>query len=696
MKAQISILLTVLVVLSLSHLCFGYGVAVVYAPASICMRLDSSVVQTTIESQIAITKTTQYFRNTTNYLSTSYAFPMGEQASATSLRWQVNGEWFTARIAGTSQDTSLPGGTTGPVLLNYLGATPLFFSIPQSIPRDGLLVVELTYVEFLPYSMGTVQYTYLSDYHSLQSTTVAFQQFDIRLHSLRSIDSVWLANVLPSSEIANYGDSAAVTYSARNVVASTNIVVRYILNANQLGLFGYSTLQPDSLVPDSLGRGFFTFIAEPNPDTSNLSIAKVFTLVIDRSGSMSGTKMQQALNTATYIVNNLNTGDRFNIIDFDNVVTRFRSAHIPFNTQNRDSALAYINRLYARGTTNISGALGVAISQFATANDSTANIIIFLTDGQPTTGYVNTTQLVNFIDRQATRARNDISIFCFGIGSDVNRQVLTLTSLHNHGLTQFVDNSDLYAQITTFYQLIRNPVLINPQIEFTPNIVTETYPTVLPNLYRGSQMIVSGRYPAAQQVSISLSGTAFGSPVSYTYPLTLSDESGAENLYLEKVWAKKKIETLLIQYYAHSAASDTALALRALIIQISRAYGVISPFTSFTGGGGGTPVQEKPGQHEAVTPQAFVLLGNYPNPFNSSTDIQIRLNQTYRGLLEIRIYNILGQLVRTIRFDADGIGTYNVKWNGLSDEGKALASGVYLYAIDCKNTIMVGRMNLVR
>ncbi len=694
MKTRMSILVSVLAMLLQYQLSFGFGVAVVSAPNSTCMHLDSVIVQTTIESQIAITKTTQYFRNTTSFRSVSYGFPLGEQASATSLRWRINGEWWTASIAGTSQDTTLPGGSTGDILTNYLGATPLFFPIPQQVPRDSSLVVELTYVELLPYSMGIVRYSYISDYHTIQSTPIGYQQFDLHLRSLRTIDSIWLANTIPSAEVANYHDSAAVFYSASNIVASTNMVVQYTLNASQLGLFGYSTLQPDSLVPDSLGRGFYTFIAEPSPDASHQSISKVFTLVIDRSGSMLGSKIQQAKDAATYILNNLNQGDRFNIIDFDNVITPFRSAHIPYSTQTRDSAITYINSLTARGTTNISGALGVAVSQFAAANDSTANIIIFITDGQPTTGYVNSTQLVNYIDRQVSRAADNINLFCFGIGSDVNQQILTLISMHNRGITQFVNESDLCTQVTSFYQIIRNPVLINPHIEFTPNIVSETYPAVLPNLYRGSQMIVSGRYPSAQPITITLSGTAYGVPVSYTYPLVLSASSDPENLYLEKVWAKKKIESLLIQYYAQNRSSDTALTLRAQIIQISRSYGVISPFTSFSGGS--TPVDEKPGTSTVATPQSFSLLGNYPNPFNSTTKIRVQLNVAVHGFVEIRIYNILGELVRTLRFQANGSGIYSVNWDGHSDSGKLVSAGVYLYAIDCQNTLLVGKMNLLK
>ena len=65
--------------------------------------------------------------------------------------------------------------------------------------------------------------------------------------------------------------------------------------------------------------------------------------------------------------------------------------------------------------------------------------------------------------------------------------------MHNNGLAEFLENGELYSRITSFYLTIRNPVLLNSHISFTPPIVTEVFPDSLPNLYKGKQMIVAGR-----------------------------------------------------------------------------------------------------------------------------------------------------------------------------------------------------------
>ncbi|MBI5472589.1 MAG: VWA domain-containing protein [Ignavibacteriae bacterium] len=690
---------TLLCVAALSFLSFvisySNGVGVLDGRTGVYLRLDSTTVNVTVESQIAVTTTTQYFKNLLATDTVKYAFPLPEQASAIGLRWRINGIWRIANITGSPQDTTLPGGgTIHPNLKTYLGNTALFFGIPQMIQADSTLAVELTYVELLPYKFGNVNYTYPSDYRLIQTLAIGRQTLNFSLTSPRTIDSIRVVSSHPVSSLINNGSSASVRIQLNELPGTANYQIRYTLSLTQLGLFSFSTFQPDSLVPDTLGRGFFTFVAEPDPTSTSGTIKKVFTLIIDRSGSMYGTKIVQARDAARFITQNLNTGDKFNIIDFDDIITPFRTTHVPYTTQARDSAIAYINTLTARGLTNISGAFDVAVPQFAAANDSTANIIIFFTDGMPTTGITTTNLLIAHVDTLMQRTERNIFLFVFGIGTDVNQQLLTQMASHNKGIAEFLLNDELYSRITDFYQTIRNPVLLNTQISFNPPLVSETYPLPLPNLYKGQQMIVAGRYRQAGNTIITLSGKAFSQPVSYQYNVALAESSPSQYQFLPKIWAKRKIEYLLVQYYALNPSSPEALALKAKIVGISRAYGVISPFTSFTGGGGtGVEVHDR---NQKSVPAAFELLGNYPNPFNPSTTIRVKLISEYNGVVELRIYNTLGELVRTLKFVAHGVGTYNIEWDGHLSNGSAAASGVYVYVVSIENTVLAAKMMLVK
>ena len=153
-------------------------------------------------------------------------------------------------------------------------------------------------------------------------------------------------------------------------------------------------------------------------------------------------------------------------------------------------------------------------------------------------------------------------------------------------------------------------------MSFSPDVIAEAFPSPLPSLYQGQQMIVAGRFNQASTVDITLEGEAFGQPVSYSYGLPLPDSANVSYQFLPKIWAKKKIENLLIQFYSLPEGSPEAESLRNEIITLSLNFGVITPFTSFVS----NPTSfDEIADSEPGELQGFELIGNYPNPFNPST-----------------------------------------------------------------------------
>ena len=693
------LLLAIIFTLMFTTTSYADGVGVVDKSTNRYLTLTNSQVDVNVESQIAIITATQTFRNNFDEeAAVEYAFPLPENASATGLKWKINGQWYQANFGVTPPDSSEGSGGGGgsgssSVLTAYLGNTPLFFEIEQPLASDSVLIVELTYVELLPYANGKVSFSYPSDYLAIQNTIIDKQELNFNLASLRTISSIQVLSNHNLTTLTNSGSAAYVQCQVFESPADENYQVEFVLDQNDLGLFGYSTQIADSLLPDEHG-GFFTFIAEPDPGEN--VIQKVFTLIVDRSGSMGGTKIMQARDAASFIINNLNSADKFNIVDFSHEVSSFRSAHVPYSLTNQAAALSYINAFYADGGTNISESFNVAVPQFSVANDSTANIIIFFTDGNANHGVTETGPLVNYVDNLIASAETNVLVHTFGIGSNVNTQLLTLLASHNGGRAAFLGNDDLFDVITDFYLKIRNPVLVNTAVSFSPNVVHETYPETLPNLYIGEQLIISGRYTESGPVTVSLSGNAFNQAVEYNYVLNLADSVVDRNQFLTKLWAKSKIEHLLVAYYSHSAGSEEAQVIESQIIEISLDYGVISPFTEFSGGEEVVDVEEDDFVDSEIPVASFELLGNYPNPFNPTTAIRFKVNEAIYGQIQIRIYNLLGQVVRTLTVNVSGAGVYEISWDGLLSDGSVASSGQYIYIIDFDNTILAGKMTLVK
>jgi len=89
-------------------------------------------------------------------------------------------------------------------------------------------------------------------------------------------------------------------------------------------------------------------------------------------------------------------------------------------------------------------------------------------------------------------------------------------------------------------------------------------------------------------------------------------------------------------------------------------------------------------------PANIELAQNFPNPFSASTSIQYKLN--IKSDVEITIYDLLGREVRKFISDNKSPGVYSVIWDGKNEQGKSVATGIYLYQLNAGNESRVGKM----
>ena len=83
------------------------------------------------------------------------------------------------------------------------------------------------------------------------------------------------------------------------------------------------------------------------------------------------------------------------------------------------------------------------------------------------------------------------------------------------------------------------------------------------------------------------------------------------------------------------------------------------------------------------TPREFALHQNFPNPFNPDTTIKYDLAES--ADVTLQIYNVLGQVVRTlVGSEAQNAGRYQIRWNGMDDRGVSVSSGIYFYQISAE------------
>ncbi len=647
------------------------GVVITDRATGTRLPLMNSEINVAVQNQISTVRTSQTFFNSSGISQEiEYGFPLPSDASVTQLKWRVdNGVWqFAVFVSGSSGSGT---GTLNATLASYLGNTPLLFLFSNEIAANSQIEIELTYVQLLSYSFGEVTFKYPSDYSLIQPGIITNSQiFNFQLTSGRTITSIeCLGNVATTT---NSGNVATVTISQFESASINDLVIKYQLASDELGVIPFSTLLAEGEnTCDDFGNGFFGLVVEPESNPSTAIIQKNFVLIIDSSGSMSGNKMTQAKDAARFIVNNLNVGDKFNIIDFDNNIVPFRPTLVDYNPTNASAALTFINSIVALGSTNISDSLTTAINQFGGASLDEANIIVFFTDGGATAGITNTQGILTSVENSVSQIETNIFLFTFGIGQDVTTDLLTLLAVDNNGFATFLGNDEIEDVISNFYLTIRNPVLLNPVISVVPaDAISNVFPDPLPNLYKGQQLIFTGRYQVPQDIQLTLSGTAFNQQVQYVYNLNLSDQNNAAYAFLPKLWAKNKMESLLVDFYTLPEGSPAALAIEQTIEQTSICYQVLSPFTSLGEG----PLSDE----EFMADDNSNSLKFFPNPFTSETKALIYLNES--ATILIQIYSIDGKLLKSISLDGV-FGENLIQWDGSDNENNVLSTGMYIYSI---------------
>jgi Ca-activated chloride channel homolog len=201
--------------------------------------------------------------------------------------------------------------------------------------------------------------------------------------------------------------------------------------------------------------------------------------------------------------------------------------------------------------------------------------VIFLTDGRPTIGTTEEDAIVANVKKENdSRTR----VFCFGIGTDVNTHLLDRVTEETRAASQYVlPEEDLEVKVSNFFSKIKEPVLANPTLKFTGDIrATKLYPSPLPDLFRGEQMVLVGRYSGKGDSAVIVQGTVNGTEKEFTYEVRFAGET-TENDFIPRLWATRRVGYLLDEIRLHGENSE----LRDEVTDLARKYGIVTPYTAY-------------------------------------------------------------------------------------------------------------------
>lgn len=525
-----------------------------------------------INGQVAKTSVDQEFYNPgPQRLEAVYVFPLPPGASINDFSMSIDGKMVAAELldARKARDIYLDivRRMRDPALLEYSGQGAFRVRIFPVEPHAGKRV-SLSYTEVLDRDNGLYGYSYPLNTEKFSAKPLDDLSITVNVRSTDKIKTLFS----PTHEVSTRrrGEhEATVSFQAKNVTPDLDFVFYYDTAAGPVGvsLLTYRPAGED---------GYFLLSAAPDFQSgSDLIAPKDITFVLDTSGSMTGGKLDQARRALLFCLENLNPGDRFDLIRFSTEAEPLFGKLQQATAENIGKARRFSDGFQPIGGTNIDEALGAALAEHGDGMAPRPRFIIFITDGKPTIGETDEAQLVAKVKRANASGTR---IFTFGIGDDLNTHLLDRITEETRAYRTYVrNNEDLEVKISGFYQKIKSPVLVDVKVDVGTGVKAyQMYPRTLPDLFEGSQLLIFGRYSGAGRTTVRLSGTVQGRPRTFEREVALPSDNAA-NAFLAPLWATQRIGYLLDQIRLHGENKE----LTDEVADLARRFGVITPYTSY-------------------------------------------------------------------------------------------------------------------
>src|SRR5437868_3400022 len=412
-----------------------------------------------ITDQVAQVAVTQTFVNTgSRQMEVSFVFPVPYDGAIDRMTFMVDGKEYDAKLLDAKEARKTyeehVRKSQDPALLEWLGygmfKTSVFpvppgaerkvsLKFSQLLRKDGKLTDLIIPLSTAKYTSSPVEK--LSIHAAIETT-----------HEMKDVYSPTHAVSIERPDSKH----AVVKLEAKDTIPTNDF--RLLFDSAD-GKLGASVI---SYRPDKDDEGFFLLLASPEIKAAgDERPAKTVIFVVDRSGSMSGKKIEQAKEALKFVLNNLRTGDTFNIVAYDSTVESFRPELQKYDDETRKAALGFVEGLFAGGSTNIDGALSTALGMIK--DESRPNFILFLTDGIPTVGEKNEAKIAANA-RQKNKLRTRLSNF--GVGYDVNSRVLDRLIRDNYGQSEYVrPDENIESHVSRVYGKLGAPVMTSVAVK---------------------------------------------------------------------------------------------------------------------------------------------------------------------------------------------------------------------------------------
>lgn len=292
---------------------------------------------------------------------------------------------------------------------------------------------------------------------------------------------------------------------------------------------------------------------------------KDVTIVLDRSGSMSGAPLNEARAAAKEIVARLGEQDRLNVITFDDQVQALYSDMQPVTEDSREAAQRFLDGVVDGGGTDIALALREALKvQRANADRP---LVLLLTDGASDADAVFTV---------AEADKSNARVFTVGLGPGVNRSLLARLADLKRGKFTYIQSSEaIRASVTRLFGLVETAVVRAPEITLENGQLLQMQPSTLPDLAPGEELVVTARATGTGPARVVLKGHGLYGKLQTDAPIQLGTKS--THAWVGRLWASERTNRILEDISLKGETEER----KTEVVELAIAYGFVTPYTSF-------------------------------------------------------------------------------------------------------------------
>jgi len=528
-----------------------------------------------VRDQVAAVSIDQAFINTgRGMIEVEYLFPVPPGAAIDSMTLVVDGKEFTAKLLKADEARKIYEDIVrkkkDPALLEYAGFGLYKTRAFPLMPGKPCKVI-VTYKTVCKKDQDLVEVWYPLNTEKYSARAIDSVRVNVDIKSKTDIGPVYSPTHSLNVKRKAPNHVTAI-YEVKKALPTTDFQLFYKAANEKIGA-SLVTHQTDSKTD-----GHFMMLVSPNPrNASTAVVAKNVIAVFDHSGSMSDKKIAQAKEALRFVLKNLNSEDRFNVVAYNDSVETFFGKMVDARKEKITVALDMVDRLEATGGTNIHEALQVALKQ--AGGSKRPSYIIFLTDGQPTVGK---TEEKDILYETKTANKCGARIFSFGVGYQPNVRLLDKLSLDNSGRSDYVKPTEpIETKVSSLYNKIKNPVMTDLKIKLQGVKIKDMYPRKLGDLFDGDQIVVVGRYNCqggGRKTTLVVNGVYQGKQRGFEYNVEIRPPGrDMRYVFVEKIWATRRVGYLMDQIQLSGKSKEVIDEL----IRLSKKYGIMTPYTSF-------------------------------------------------------------------------------------------------------------------